>query len=582
MAHRQHWQTGGVTLTRALMTASLLAASMPAAPAMAQGSGDAASGQLPPPARSVLQQGSAPVSLQSLPWVDGAPPRPRAKPKTAKAPANGGAARPAYLVPAPVATESGTPGTLPAGRARTAAQSGAQSGAQPSRQPSARPSLDQQIFDQQASPPQYPAATLTGHQPGSDQPAQPGQAPPGQALPGPAPSNGFQPVEEPVQSWTVGDAQELARAIAGIGSEGLTPADYQPDALQHAIEQGAGPALDEAASRSFDWLAEDLRDGRTPMAARDSWFIVDPDQDLMPTAQLLTQALTAHDVLGSLAPTYPDYAVLKAALAATAPGDETQANAIRINMDRWRWLPRDLGNIYLITNVPEFQVRLTVRGHIIRNYKTIVGKPGRTATPQLAARVQSVVFYPTWTVPQSIIEHEHLADKIAAKPAWAAAKGYKVNTLGDGSISIVQQPGTKNSLGEMKIDMPNPHAIYMHDTDARYLFARPVRAFSHGCVRVEKAVELGMTMAILSKSLTQDRALAIYNSHKNTRVPMAQSFPAYITYFTVGVDVNGHLTRFNDLYDRDAAVLTSFAAPREAHTTQRTSDQEVIVAPDPL
>ena len=134
----------------------------------------------------------------------------------------------------------------------------------------------------------------------------------------------------------------------------------------------------------------------------------------------------------------------------------------------------------------------------------------------------------------------------------------------------------------MKIDMPNPHAIYMHDTDARYLFARPVRAFSHGCVRVDKAVEVGMTMAILSKSLTQDQALAVYKSHKNTRVPMAQSVPAYITYFTVGVDVNGQLTRFNDLYDRDSQVLASLAAPRALHTNQRSSDQEVIVASDPL
>ena len=526
MAHMQHWQTGGVTLALGLM-----ALAMPAAPVAAQTGGDAASGQLSPAARAAMQHGADPVSLQSLPWVAGNPPvRPHARPKPAATPAAAPTAPPTAASPA-------------------------------------QPSLDQQMLDQGA--PQYPGATLTGHQPAPDQPA----------------ASAFLPVEEPVQPWTVGDAQALVRVITGIGAEGLFPADYQPEALQRAIEQGAGPALDEQASRSFDWLAEDLRDGRTPMAVRDNWFIVDPDQDVMPTAQLLSQALSAHDVpgvLAALAPTYPDYAVLKAALAATPPGADTQADTLRINLDRWRWLPRDLGKIYLITNVPEFQLRLTVGGRIIRNYKTIVGKPGRTATPQLAAKVQSVVFYPTWTVPQSIIEHEHLAEKIAAKPAWAAAKGYKVTTLGDGSVSIVQQPGTKNSLGEMKIDMPNPHAIYFHDTDARYLFAHPVRAFSHGCVRVEKAVELGMTMAILSKSRTQDQALAIYNAHKNTRVPMAQSFPAYITYFTVGVDVNGQLTRFTDLYGRDPAVLASFAAPRALHTTQRSSDSEVIVAPDPL
>ena len=561
MTHRQHRPAGTATFaqpqtagrrpiapvkTAALASAALIAASLLAMPALAQTSSDSASGQLSAPARAVLQQGADPVSLQSLPWVAGASPaRPRARAAAAATP---------YAPPPSPQPALQTP-------FQSAAQSASQSASQPARPPNpVQQTLDQQILDQQA-------------------PAQGKSAAPAANTPP------FLPVEEPVLPWTVGDAQALVRVISQIGAEGLLPADYQPEALQRAIEQGVGPALDEQASRSFDWLAEDLRDGRTPMAARDSWFILDTDQDVMPTAQLLAQALATHDVPGILAaltPTYPDYAQLKAALAATAPGADAQADAIRINMDRWRWLPRDLGKIYLITNVPEYQLRLTVGGRIIRNYKTIVGKPGRTATPQLAARVQSVVFYPTWTVPQSIIEHEHLDDKIAAKPAWAAAQGYTVTRLGDGSVTIVQQPGAKNSLGEMKIDMPNPHAIYMHDTNTRYLFDRPVRAFSHGCVRVEKAVELGMTMAILSKSRTVEQTLAIYNGHKNTRVPMAQTFPAYITYFTVAVDVNGQLTRFTDLYNRDPAVLASFAGPRALHTNQRTSDSEVIVAADPL
>jgi murein L,D-transpeptidase YcbB/YkuD len=98
--------------------------------------------------------------------------------------------------------------------------------------------------------------------------------------------------------------------------------------------------------------------------------------------------------------------VLKAALAATPRANTARRDAIRINMDRWRWLPRDLGSIYLITNVPEFELRLAVNGKPIRTYRTIVGKPGRTATPQLAEKVEAVVFNPTWTVPQSIVVGE--------------------------------------------------------------------------------------------------------------------------------------------------------------------------------
>ena len=495
------------------------ALSLLASPALGQSGGDS---QLSPQERALLQQGAAPVSAQSLPWVANptpapAPSQPRAKP------------RPLVATPATAAAPKN-------------------------------------------AAPQTPSQAFTAQFPGTPPPAAAQHAT-------------FAPVEEPVQQWTVGDAEALWQVIARIDAEGLYPADYQPEALQRAIAIGAGPALDEQASRSFDWLAEDLRDGRTPMTARSDWFILDTDQDQQPTAALMAQALATHDVAGvlaGLAPVYPDYATLKDALAATPPGDEARRDSIRLNMDRWRWLPRDLGFHYLIANVPEFELRLMVNGHKIRDYRTIVGKPGRTATPQLSAKVQSIVFYPTWTVPQSIIEHEGLAKKIAANPAWAAKQGFKVTTGGDGSISIVQQPGPMNSLGEMKIDMPNPHAIYLHDTDARYLFARPVRAFSHGCVRTQNAVELGMTIAIITNSLSQDKAGFLHQEHKNIRVPLASSFPAYITYFTFGTGLDGQLTQFTDLYGRDAPVLASFAAPRQLHTTQRTSDEEVIVAADPL
>jgi hypothetical protein len=99
----------------------------------------------------------------------------------------------------------------------------------------------------------------------------------------------------------VDDALDLLATINGIGAEGLFAADYQPDALRAAINAGAGDALDEQASRSFAWLAEDLRDGRTPMTARVQWFAVDPDQDDTPTQALLDRATANHDVSGTLA-----------------------------------------------------------------------------------------------------------------------------------------------------------------------------------------------------------------------------------------------------------------------------------------
>ncbi|NJO13898.1 MAG: L,D-transpeptidase family protein, partial [Rhizobiales bacterium] len=261
-----------------------------------------------------------------------------------------------------------------------------------------------------------------------------------------------------VQAWTVGQAARLIAVIEGIGAEGLDPNDYDLQPLKVALASGPSNELNQLASQSFVWLVEDLRDGRTPMDAREQWFVVDPDRDIYRTGDILAQALRSDDIAGpllKLSPTHPDYAKLKAELAATSDGQTTKRKLIRANMDRWRWLQRDLGSQYLITNVPEYQLRLTVKDRIIKTYRTVVGKPGRTATPQLAEMVEGVVFNPTWTVPQSIVKGEGLGAKVLANPAWGRRNGYVATKGANGYISVVQQPGPGNSLGQMKLEMPN-------------------------------------------------------------------------------------------------------------------------------
>ncbi|MBS0482616.1 MAG: L,D-transpeptidase family protein [Proteobacteria bacterium] len=393
------------------------------------------------------------------------------------------------------------------------------------------------------------------------------------------------PVDEPVMAWTTTDAQALLGVIEGIGADGLIPGDYEPEKLRAAIAAGASPALDAQASRSFAWLAEDMRDGRTRMDARLQWFAVDTDADHSTITGLMTAALANHDVVGTiagLAPTHPDYTALKALLAATPKADKAARNLIRINLDRWRWLPREMGKYYLLTNLPEFQLRLTVDNSIIRSYRTVVGKPGRTATPNLAEQVEAVVFNPTWTVPQSIVVGEGLGARLWANPRSAARQGYKVTKNKDGTFTVVQQPGDSNSLGRMKIDMPNPHAIYLHDTPSKALFNTPVRAYSHGCVRTERAVELGMTMAILGAGLTPEQAVQYNLSGKYTKVPMTKTFPVYLTYFTMATGIDGKMGKFADIYGRDVPVLASFAKPRAAWNGQRTSSEAVVKLDNPL
>ena len=160
-------------------------------------------------------------------------------------------------------------------------------------------------------------------------------------------------------------------------------------------------------------------------------------------------------------------------------------------------------------------------------------------------------------------------------PAWARSHGYVGTRAANGVITVVQQPGPGNSLGVMKLDMPNPHAIFLHDTPSRGLFNQPNRALSHGCIRTERALELAMTVAILGQGATRDEAVAISTSGTYTKVPVVKTMPVYITYFTMGRDIEGNLRTFNDIYSRDAPVLASFDAPR-VRNRLRASHEEVI------
>ncbi|MEP3050615.1 MAG: L,D-transpeptidase family protein [Erythrobacter sp.] len=387
-----------------------------------------------------------------------------------------------------------------------------------------------------------------------------------------------------VQAWTIDNASALITTIEGIGAEGLDPADYDLQALRTLRAAGPSTELNQVASKNFRWLVEDMRDGRTPMEARQQWFVVDPDRDRFRTSDLLTQALSEGDIAGTIAqlePTHPDYARLRRELAGTAADDTSKRKLIRANMDRWRWLARDLGSQYLITNVPEYQLRLTVNDQIISSYRTIVGKPGRTATPQLAEMVSGVVFNPTWTVPQSIVRGEGLGNRVLNNPAWARRNGYTATRGANGWISVVQQPGPGNSLGRMKLEMPNRHAIFFHDTPSRGLFNSTNRALSHGCIRTERALELAITMAILGRGATKEEAVEIATSGEYTKVNIEREMPAYITYFTMATDINGEMSTFEDIYDRDAPVLASLDQPRVHDRGIESNDEVIVIENDP-
>ncbi|MFM9851503.1 MAG: L,D-transpeptidase family protein [Sphingomonadaceae bacterium] len=364
--------------------------------------------------------------------------------------------------------------------------------------------------------------------------------------------------------WTVRDAAALLTFINSVSTLGLIPADYEPAALAPAIVAGEGPVLDEIAGKLFTRVATDLRDGRTPAWARAQWLIKDSDAKTTPILPLMQSGLTARDVAGalsSLEPAHPDYAALKAVLAATPPANVARIKQIRANLDRWRWMPQTLGFKHILANVPEYMARLMVNGKLISAHRVIVGKLD-TPTPQVSADAVGVVIHPPWFLPQSIIT-ESVGALIAKSPAVARARGYTWTGSGK-TLAVIQQAGPTSALGFIKIDMPNSEAIFLHDTPNRSLFDTTVRAYSHGCLRTEDVMKLAIVLGVIQQGGTADELVTLIKAGKTTKVPFKETIPVYIGYFTIASGADGKLQTFSDIYGRDAPIIASFDKPRGA------------------
>lgn len=375
--------------------------------------------------------------------------------------------------------------------------------------------------------------------------------------------------EAAIPVWTSAKAEALLAVINAIGSEGLFPADYAPKKLAAAIAAGEGDALNLIASDTFLLVATHLRDGRTPNAARKQWFMVDHDAETTPLLPLLQQAVDSGDIAGALAalnPAHPDFAALKAALATAK--DKATADQLRVNMERWRWMPRELGKRYIVTNVPEYMTRVVHTGKVIATHKAVVGKP-TTATPQLNPMATGIIVNPTWTLPRSIID-EGIGATIASRPAVARAQGYTWTGSGK-TLSVVQKAGPGNALGVMKLEMLNPHAIYLHDTPSKGAFAAAERAFSHGCIRTERALHFSGLMAVMFAGRTPEEFGEVVASGETTRFGFDDPFPVYIAYWTMAPGADGKLRKMKDLYGRDVPVVASFAKPGRPAATVLTA-----------
>jgi len=245
--------------------------------------------------------------------------------------------------------------------------------------------------------------------------------------------------------------------------------------------------------------------------------------------------------------------------------DETRLVA---NMERLRWLPRDLGSRYVFVNQAAFRLQVIDNGQEVWTTKVVVGKPD-TQTAAFHDQMETIVFNPSWGVPQSIITKEMLPE-LRKDASYLDRQGFRVKdktgkvvksseinwfAYGDKPpFDIEQPPSGDNALGDIKFLFPNAHSIYMHDTPMKQLFAKSMRAFSHGCVRVENPREFASVL--LGRSREEiDAEIDGGISHS---VPVTGDIKVHITYFTAWPDKDGRIVHYNDVYNRDGGIITQF------------------------
>jgi murein L,D-transpeptidase YcbB/YkuD len=358
--------------------------------------------------------------------------------------------------------------------------------------------------------------------------------------------------------WTKAAAMDLLAYISKANEEGLDPADYSPDRLNAAIAGRDEAALSTTATDTFLRISSDLALGHVRGTSRMDWHVHD-QEDLNSTDQLalMQRAIennTVHDSLNSLLPTHPQYGELKALLHTAK--DKALLDKVRTNLDRWRWLPRDLGARYVIVNVPAYTVALVEDGRVVARHKAVVGAP-KTATPQLAATATGVILNPWWEVPASIT------------PEVRGKRGYVSVKTPQGGVRYRQPPGPSNALGRMKVVMPNNYAIYLHDTPSKGAFKRDARALSHGCIRTENPLDFAAALLANPEwdRAAIDKAIA---GGKTVKAEGTIATPVYITYFTAAAKANAEgIISYADIYGRDAKVVTALNA--QSGTTQVAS-----------
>lgn len=322
---------------------------------------------------------------------------------------------------------------------------------------------------------------------------------------------------------------------------------YRELALRAAPEPvPPGPTLrlgdqDERVGVLRERLAEAARaDAAAPLPISTSTTV--PDSFDEPLTEAVRRFQERHGL-------EDDGVVGKATLAELNQRAEEHVRQIEASLERWRWLPHDLGARHVLVNIAAFRLEAVEEGRTALEMRVIVGKPF-TKTPMFSSAMNAVLLNPSWYPPKKIVVEEILP-KAARDPEYLRREGFEVLS----ATRLRQKPGPKNALGRIKFVFPNPFDVYLHDTSAPALFGRTGRAFSHGCIRIEKPFDLAVWLFGGDSVWTPEAIRAALDTGRERLVPLPLAVPVHVAYWTAWVGDDGALRLGRDVYRRDAELI---------------------------
>jgi L,D-transpeptidase YcbB len=265
--------------------------------------------------------------------------------------------------------------------------------------------------------------------------------------------------------------------------------------------------------------------------------------------------------------------------ALNGPRPTHVTDIILANMERWRWIPHDLGKFYVMINLPDYTASVFNDGKRIWKTKIVIGKTDMP-TPIITTPMKFITVNPTWHVPPSIINHEYLP-AMAQDPTVMQRMGLVVERDGSGRvIGIYQPPGDKNAEGRLRFNFPNKFLVYQHDTPDKYMFAYAKRAFSHGCMRTQdpaKYAEVLLSLVRPNDGYTEERIKRMFGPNE-TNIEFPTYIPVNVTYQTAFVDDEGKLEFRDDVYGRDRQLLAILHSQQEMRVADIPVQHEISAA----